>query len=259
MKRQLSPKRGFLICMALFAIGGLIEGTGVFGSAAPAPAVVAVAPAVIVPAHDTSAIWLTQGSTGEHVKEAQAILKSWGWSLDDDGHFGPITEQVVMGFQRVSGLHVDGVIGPQTWGALQSVKKSSSPETPAPRWDGPIPEYGNRGRCTQAKADSITSNFASAGASRDTQEWSLLVASRETGCRHNVHVNDSDDDSYSIAQINADSGIFTTKLKGWDRHRALNDWDYAVDMFVELWTECGRGPWAGGSGGGSYYCRRPSS
>jgi peptidoglycan hydrolase-like protein with peptidoglycan-binding domain len=45
-----------------------------------------------------------------------------------DGKFGPNTKNALMGFQRAHGLSVDGVCGPQSWGALTS---SYQPTTPA--------------------------------------------------------------------------------------------------------------------------------
>lgn len=37
-----------------------------------------------------------------------------------DGDYGPSTERAVLSFQSNNGLVVDGGVGPQTWGALQS-------------------------------------------------------------------------------------------------------------------------------------------
>lgn len=42
-----------------------------------------------------------------------------------DGIFGPETEERVRGFQRREGLTVDGIVGPQTWRALDQVQKSA--------------------------------------------------------------------------------------------------------------------------------------
>lgn len=38
-----------------------------------------------------------------------------------DGNFGPMTEEQVRNFQEVEGIAIDGVVGPETWGALQDV------------------------------------------------------------------------------------------------------------------------------------------
>jgi peptidoglycan hydrolase-like protein with peptidoglycan-binding domain len=37
-----------------------------------------------------------------------------------DGIFGPITKKAVIEFQKAYSLLVDGIVGPQTWGALCS-------------------------------------------------------------------------------------------------------------------------------------------
>lgn len=37
---------------------------------------------------------------------------------DAPGHFGPVTEQALRGFQESQGLQVDAVCGPATWTAL---------------------------------------------------------------------------------------------------------------------------------------------
>jgi len=38
--------------------------------------------------------------------------------LEIDGEFGPATEAAVKAFQEDAGIDVDGIVGPQTWGAL---------------------------------------------------------------------------------------------------------------------------------------------
>jgi lysozyme len=66
---------------------------------------------------------LSQGSSGAAVKQLQCYLN---FSLDDDpltqdGSFGSITKATVLEFQRCDRISADGVVGPQTWGALKTV------------------------------------------------------------------------------------------------------------------------------------------
>ena len=68
---------------------------------------------------------LRRGSSGPAVSELQVRLNLWivqsGSSLAPlvvDGIFGSRTDAAVRAFQRARGLLVDGIVGPQTWGAL---------------------------------------------------------------------------------------------------------------------------------------------
>jgi hypothetical protein len=69
---------------------------------------------------------LRRGSRGATVTELQTRLNVWrartpGVGLAPlvvDGIFGTNTDAMVRAFQRSRGLLVDGVVGPQTWGAL---------------------------------------------------------------------------------------------------------------------------------------------
>lgn len=59
---------------------------------------------------------------GNDVKALQGILEANGhdlsWCGGCDGIFGDGTEEAVMDYQRAHGLEADGVVGPDTWGAL---------------------------------------------------------------------------------------------------------------------------------------------
>jgi len=67
---------------------------------------------------------LTRGSTGEHVRKLQEMLKSLGFDIGPtDGDFGARTESAVMRFQRQAGLLDDGIVGPITWRALEDALK----------------------------------------------------------------------------------------------------------------------------------------
>jgi Putative peptidoglycan binding domain len=59
-----------------------------------------------------------QGATGERVKSIQYLLNQRGAGLAVDGDFGPATNSAVRSFQSSHGLTMDGVVGPNTWGAL---------------------------------------------------------------------------------------------------------------------------------------------
>ncbi len=59
-----------------------------------------------------------QGDQGPEVYALQYLLRAHGYDLTADGQFGPITRSRVMAFQTDKGLQVDGIVGPQTWGAL---------------------------------------------------------------------------------------------------------------------------------------------
>lgn len=57
--------------------------------------------------------------TGEDVRAVQAALTVEGFSPGRiDSSYGPKTKAAVIAYQRARGLKVDGVVGPQTWGAL---------------------------------------------------------------------------------------------------------------------------------------------
>ena len=66
---------------------------------------------------------LRRGSSGEYVTLAQTLLIQRGYDLAPygaDGKFGAKTEEAVKAFQRKNGLTADGIIGRNTWAALDS-------------------------------------------------------------------------------------------------------------------------------------------
>lgn len=66
---------------------------------------------------------LHKGSTGDPVKTVQRILM-----LElVDGIFGDMTDREVRKFQAAEGLTVDGVVGPRTWTALDSIEQLPRP------------------------------------------------------------------------------------------------------------------------------------
>jgi peptidoglycan hydrolase-like protein with peptidoglycan-binding domain len=92
--------------------------------AAPASAATAAAPYANVCGYSGSEPTLSQGSSGNAVKEAQCQLNlslspATHPRLSIDGQFGPRTTQAVRSFQACAGISVDGVIGPVTWSYLR--------------------------------------------------------------------------------------------------------------------------------------------
>lgn len=61
---------------------------------------------------------LRRGDEGPAVRDLQDHLARAGFGVAEDGTFGAATEAAVRGFQAARGLHVDGICGPETWGAL---------------------------------------------------------------------------------------------------------------------------------------------
>lgn len=76
---------------------------------------------------------LSKGDSGPYVIELQNDLNMQldGCRLDVDGDFGSATEEAVIDYQLTRGLEADGVVGPQTWAALDQEKE---PIPPPPIW-----------------------------------------------------------------------------------------------------------------------------
>ena len=63
---------------------------------------------------------LKLGSRGPRVREVQSILKQIGYYKGVvDGIYGPQTEAAVKNFQRNMALTVDGIVGENTYKALE--------------------------------------------------------------------------------------------------------------------------------------------
>lgn len=63
--------------------------------------------------------YLLEGDALPAVAVLQKLLRRTGHRIGADGHFGPLTRQAVLHFQRTHpGLAPDGIVGPQTWPRL---------------------------------------------------------------------------------------------------------------------------------------------
>ena len=73
---------------------------------------------------------LKYGSSGDEVKKLQEALNATGkYNLATDGKFGAKTQEAVKAYQKANGLAVDGIVGTNTWGALN--KASTTTTTPS--------------------------------------------------------------------------------------------------------------------------------
>ena len=59
-----------------------------------------------------------QGDRNHPVRTLQRLLRQHGHTVVVDGIFGPKTDAAVRAFQTAGHLTVDGIVGPQSWGAL---------------------------------------------------------------------------------------------------------------------------------------------
>ncbi|MEZ6187490.1 MAG: peptidoglycan-binding protein [Planctomycetota bacterium] len=107
-----------------------VVGPQTWGALNAAPAAPAPAPAPATSAGTalpTRPATLRQGSRGGDVVLLQNLLRSSGFNPGpSDGDFGPQTAGKVRAFQSALGLTVDGVVGPQTWGALYPVLRQGA-------------------------------------------------------------------------------------------------------------------------------------
>ncbi|MFC6161262.1 peptidoglycan-binding domain-containing protein [Kribbella jiaozuonensis] len=66
----------------------------------------------------------SSGNRGADVQAIQFLLQYAGQAVDADGVFGATTVTAAKAFQTAKGLGVDGIVGPQTWGALAPTIRS---------------------------------------------------------------------------------------------------------------------------------------
>lgn len=71
---------------------------------------------------------LRQGDSGQSVEALQDALNEHGADLPETGYFGSMTADAVQQFQSENGLQVDGVVGPETHGALGTSSSEGSAE-----------------------------------------------------------------------------------------------------------------------------------
>ena len=141
----MNPRQGKKRCFQVEALEGRIALGAVVHGVGPAPLAHVQTAATSVQTAATSLPVLKRGSSGLYVVILQADLVAIGYQLGTtgrghngvDGKFGRITESAVIQFQSAFNrivkpnppLSVDGVVGRQTWWALQETIKGK----PLPR------------------------------------------------------------------------------------------------------------------------------
>jgi hypothetical protein len=78
---------------------------------------------------------IRKGDRGSDVKLCQELLTKHGYATSADGIFGSGTQAKVMQFQKAKGLGADGIVGKNTWKALQADAEAEVKKQPP----GPLP------------------------------------------------------------------------------------------------------------------------
>lgn len=136
--------------------------------------------------------FLRKGASGSAVEDLQRKLKEAGFDPGEvDGKMGPKTEAAVRSYQQAKGLQVDGIVGPQTRGALLG-QAPATPEAPSTT-PGTTPtaptDAGNSATARELEAMARTKHGqgfvnevnAMAGRLGVKPEWIYAVMKNESG------------------------------------------------------------------------------
>lgn len=102
---------------------------------------------------------IRKGNMGELVKQCQTMLQKLGYDLGIcgvDGDFGTATEKAVRAFQKASGLAVDGVVGKNTWAALEAATNAIQDAPKVTYYTVTIPHQ------TESEADAVIAKYPNA-------------------------------------------------------------------------------------------------
>ena len=101
-----------------------------FTLAAPGGTVTPQPPEPTPPGPQPSRPVLRMGDSGAEVRQLQELLNRRGYALTADGFFGRATDGSVRQFQAANGLSADGIVGQQTWAALEGANTGVTPTQP---------------------------------------------------------------------------------------------------------------------------------
>ncbi|MCA3011292.1 MAG: peptidoglycan-binding protein [Myxococcaceae bacterium] len=107
-------------------------------------------------------MWVQLGNRGANVAAVQRELLAAGLNPGPvDGDFGPRTLAAVRAYQRRFGLTLDGIVGPQTWGKLQTDGFQPSGARPTTPGSGGVvtPVPSTPGGRVQAMLDEARSHL----------------------------------------------------------------------------------------------------
>jgi len=139
---------------------------GRIGAGAVALAAVTGALAGGLPAAAAAQPLLEQGSEGPAVARVQQAL-----GVGDTGYFGPVTRAAVIAFQRGDGLLVDGIVGPQTRGALFGASDAST-STSASDESASTDESASPNQSTASASEAAPASDESASTSDESTSGS---------------------------------------------------------------------------------------
>lgn len=116
---------------------------------------------------------LYYGSSGSDVKKLQQALNSKGYNLSVDGQFGSNTLSAVKDYQKKSGLSVDGIVGVNTWGKLNTASSTATAtkSTATKAAAAPATTLSGVGSNTQSKLSSLQKYTPSSDVNADKSAY----------------------------------------------------------------------------------------
>ena len=163
---------------------------------------------------------IAKGDTGPDVVSVQKTL-----GLPPDGDFGAVTEAGVKGFQRAWGLSADGVVGPNTWAALDDldqrmkVGNDGISDKLAAKIDdivskSPILTYSwpDRGKATQGYYAGMAKTFALAMLRYNAGDHAALIMGQKDSFNSDIDAISWYHEEFAAEEMeNLDDGIETLR------------------------------------------------
>ncbi len=198
------------------------------------------------------------GDAGADVQTLQSMLSRAGFDPNGvDGHFGPDTRSAVTAFQREANLDIDGVVGTNTWRALNETASGPSPSSPRPPVvaapSSPRPPVvaapsapvspAPAGGPAPAPRENVVRVATPRGAGSDFREKLLEVARGQIGTREATDHNDGAVTKYPAA-FGRGTEKWCADFTSWVSHQAggtMNE-PYTPNVVKELKNQ---GLWKG--------------